>query len=75
MSGDILNMGIIILITMNKSSRVYKCVQRTPSSISSVLNSTFITVKVPKSLDAQRAIGRYLDSIDTKIEINRRINR
>lgn len=33
-----------------------------------------ITVKVPKSLDAQRAIGRYLDSIDTKIEINRRIN-
>ena len=33
-----------------------------------------ITVKVPKSLDVQRAIGRYLDSIDTKIEINRRIN-
>ncbi len=34
-----------------------------------------ITVKVPKSIDAQRAIGRYLDSIDTKIETNRRINR
>ena len=33
-----------------------------------------IIVKVPKSLDVQRAIGRYLDSIDTKIEINRRIN-
>ena len=33
-----------------------------------------ITVKVPKSLEVQRAIGRYLDTIDTKIETNRRIN-
>ena len=33
-----------------------------------------ITVNVPKLLDDQRAIGRYLNSIDTKIETNRRIN-
>ena len=33
-----------------------------------------ITVRVPESIDAQRIIGRYLDSIDSKIEINRRIN-
>ena len=33
-----------------------------------------IAVRVPESLETQKAIGRYLDSIDTKIEINRRIN-
>lgn len=33
-----------------------------------------ITVRVPESIDAQRIIGRYLDSIDSRIEINRRIN-
>ena len=33
-----------------------------------------ITIKVPDSLEIQRAIGSYLDSIDTKIEINRKIN-
>ena len=33
-----------------------------------------ITVKVPDTLETQQAIGRYLDSIDTKIEINRKIN-
>ena len=33
-----------------------------------------ITVRVPESIDAQRIIGRYLDSIDSKIETNRRIN-
>ena len=33
-----------------------------------------ITVRVPDSIVTQKAIGSYLDSIDTKIEINRRIN-
>jgi type I restriction enzyme S subunit len=33
-----------------------------------------ITVMVPDSFESQKAIGRYLDSIDTKIETNRRIN-
>lgn len=33
-----------------------------------------IQVKVPESLQAQKAIGCFLDSIDSKIEINRRIN-
>ena len=33
-----------------------------------------VTVRVPESLEVQKAIGRYLDSIDTKIETNRRIN-
>ena len=33
-----------------------------------------ITVRVPESLETQKAIGSYLDSIDTKIETNRRIN-
>lgn len=34
-----------------------------------------IQVKVPKSVEIQKAIGSFLDSIDSKIEINRRINR
>lgn len=33
-----------------------------------------VTVRVPESLEVQKAIGRYLDSIDKKIETNRRIN-
>ena len=33
-----------------------------------------IQVKVPKSVEIQKAIGSFLDSIDSKIEINRRIN-
>ena len=33
-----------------------------------------ITVRVPESIEAQRAIGHYLDSLDSKIETNRRIN-
>ena len=33
-----------------------------------------ITVRVPKSLQIQKTIGSYLDHIDTKIEINRKIN-
>lgn len=33
-----------------------------------------IQVKVPESLKTQKAIGSFLDSIDSKIEINRRIN-
>ena len=33
-----------------------------------------ITVRVPQSLQIQKAIGSYLDRIDTKIEINRKIN-
>ena len=33
-----------------------------------------ITVRVPASLETQKAIGSFLDSIDTKIETNRRIN-
>ena len=33
-----------------------------------------ITVRVPESIEAQKIIGRYLDSIDSKVETNRRIN-
>lgn len=33
-----------------------------------------IAVRVPETLETQKVIGRYLDSIDTKIETNRRIN-
>ena len=33
-----------------------------------------IQVSVPESVKTQKAIGRFFDSIDSKIEINRRIN-
>ena len=33
-----------------------------------------VTVRVPRSINVQRAIGSYLDSIDSKIEINRKLN-
>jgi type I restriction enzyme S subunit len=33
-----------------------------------------IAVRVPESIDIQKTIGHFLDSIDTKIEINRKIN-
>lgn len=33
-----------------------------------------IQVMVPESVKTQKTIGRFLDSIDSKIEVNRRIN-